>query len=81
MTKIIKKCRHHGNLTQEEVIKSGLSSGKQLYKCRKCVKVARANNYAKNKEKILARIHANTERDPEHRKAIKRNLGKSDMLS
>jgi len=49
---IIKTCKKHGDLTQNQIIKSGITHGNQRYKCKLCMKEVHRNNYIKNKEKI-----------------------------
>lgn len=50
---LAKTCKHHGQLNQEDIIKSGVSNGKQQYKCKLCMKVLHRKNYEKNKDSIL----------------------------
>lgn len=50
--KILRHCQKHGELYFSDVIKNGVRSGKQQYKCRQCMKVLHANHYEKNKTKI-----------------------------
>lgn len=69
---IIKTCKHHGPLYLKDVIKSGKKyDGSQNYKCIKCHKIIRDNNYKKNKEKILAKNKKYWMEDIEKRKKIK----------
>ena len=49
---IIRQCKYHGDLTIDDMIKSGFTDGKQRYKCKKCMKVIHHNNYLKNKTTI-----------------------------
>lgn len=49
---IIKRCIKHGDLTQDKVIKSGISKGAQKYKCRACMKDFHHNHYERNREDI-----------------------------
>ena len=55
MTKslIIKTCKKHGELKQEDIIKRGKHrSGNPAIRCRLCMKELHANHYKRNKEKV-----------------------------
>lgn len=58
MTTIIKTCKKHGDLTIENLIKSGINNEIQQYKCKSCMKEIHRKNYEKNREKINARTSA-----------------------
>lgn len=51
----IMKCHTHGNCYERNVIKAGLSrwTGRQLYKCKRCMADLHQRHYEKNKEKVL----------------------------
>lgn len=52
LSKPIKTCRTHGDLYLKDLIKSGISHGKQRYKCRACMKDVHAEHYKKNQHKM-----------------------------
>lgn len=70
-TDIVKNCIHHGALKIDQVVKSGIRNGAQVYKCLRCKRQTYKNNYAKNRDQILARLRSNKERDPEKRRRQK----------
>lgn len=50
---ILKTCKYHGNLYENDLIKKGkLKSGNQSYRCKKCMKEMHHKNYEMNKLKI-----------------------------
>jgi len=61
---IIKICKKHGDLTLEKMIKSGVTHGKQRYKCKACMKEVHRHNYEKNKEKIKLAHELYKAKDP-----------------
>lgn len=70
--KPLMRCAKHGDLFWPNAIKSGKEpSGRQRYKCKECMKALHADNYKRNKEKIL-QAHANyKEQDPEKYRDMK----------
>lgn len=73
MNEIIRTCKKHGDLTQNDLIKKGIERGKQRYGCRKCQKELHHKNYDKNREKILDRNRLYRELNQEKIKVIKHN--------
>jgi hypothetical protein len=71
--KPIMRCTHHGDRFLENVIKSGVdkTNGKQRFKCKECMKRIHAENYKKNKTKILAAHNRYKEQDPEKYREMK----------
>lgn len=64
--KIVKQCIHHGALVETQCNKSGThASGHPAWKCKACHKVHRDNNFARNRDKILAKTMAYKKAYPE----------------
>lgn len=57
MSEIVRICKEHGPLKIDDMIKSGVQRGKQMYKCRQCVKQIHRKNYEAKKDAILKRCH------------------------
>lgn len=54
---IVKTCKHHGALTRDKVVKKCKSAtGKQLYRCKECLKIFHRNHYEKNAERLKAQV-------------------------
>lgn len=63
---VVYKCQKHGDLEIENVIKSGLrKNGSQIYRCSKCYKQTRKNNYLRKKDHILERSRKWKKENPE----------------
>jgi hypothetical protein len=67
----LKTCKKHGDLTIDNLIKSGISYGKQRYKCKLCMKDFHKKNYINNKDKILEKIARNRNANKEKYNAIR----------
>lgn len=52
MNVIVKVCKKHGDLTINDLVKSGTSRGEQKYRCKKCLKILHANHYQNNKKEL-----------------------------
>lgn len=71
---IVKKCIAHGDLTEDQVIKSGKHKlGHQQYKCRQCMKEYHRSHYINHKEKVLQKCKDRKLAAPEKYKKIKYN--------
>ncbi len=64
---VVKKCLKHGNLSENQVIKSGKHNP---VRCRACYIEVRKNNYKKNKEKIKEKNKNWREANPERNREL-----------
>lgn len=69
---IITNCINHGELTIDQVIKSGINRRHQRYRCKLCAKKIRRNNYLLNRETISKRNLANKRAKKEYYREMNR---------
>ena len=66
------RCSSHGALYKDDVIKAGVTYGKQRYKCRECMKELHKNHYELNKLKVQLKHKEYKEKDIEKWRNIKK---------
>lgn len=72
-TEFVKHCLKHGDLTADQVIKSGKNKlGLQVYKCKTCMKIFHTKHYEKNKDKVNKACAIYRKENKEKVKSMKR---------
>lgn len=77
----IKICKKHGQLSLNDLIKSGLNNKKEIrYRCKLCMKEIHKNNYANNKLKIRDRQKKYREENYSHYRNLSNKSAKKMRL-
>lgn len=77
---IIKNCKTHGALTEEQCVKAGkYTSGNPAYKCRQCLAKWHKTHYERNREKVLKKCEEYRKENPEKVKQMKKDWWKENL--
>ncbi len=76
---VVKKCIKHGALTIDKIIKSGVKSGIQQYKCKQCMKESHVRYYEKNKEYVANKTKAYKKANMEKYKELNKRYAEKKL--
>ncbi len=80
MIMTLKKCRVHGDIGTDDIVKGGKRKGIQSYRCKKCLSDSHRKHYEKNREKVRKSHDEYRKKDPVKFQEMK-NASKRKMYS